>query len=160
MVDMLGYMENNEIWYIWSCYLNMYQDIVSLCDWLGLLMVNDLQMLYIDYFNGVFMIMSGLLVVLGKYWGVGNLVLDVMYLDSQFQYVRFSDNNMLIIKVNIVMVQFCLVKCWDLLIEFIFSDMDVDKGVLVVKKGESLLLIVIVRDGFGMLQFNIVICLG
>lgn len=69
--DTSGYTENNESWYTWSRYPNMYQDTASPCDRLGLPTVNDLQTLYTDYPNGALTTTLGLPVASGKYWGGG-----------------------------------------------------------------------------------------
>ncbi|EDP8595726.1 hypothetical protein ACT08_004526, partial [Salmonella bongori] len=80
--------------------------------------------------------------------------------DSQFQYVRLSDNNTLTTKANTATAQLCLAKRRDLSIELTSSDMDADKGAPVAKKGESLPLTVTVRDGSGTPQPNTAIRLG
>lgn len=158
--DTSGYTENNETWYTWSRYPNMYQDTASPCDRLGLPTVNDLQTLYTDYPNGALTTTLGLPVASGKYWGAGNSVPDATHSDSQFQYVRLSDNNTLTTKANTATAQLCLAKRRDLSIELTSSDMDADKGAPVAKKGESLPLTVTVRDGSGTPQPNTAIRLG
>ncbi|EKY3651952.1 hypothetical protein QG829_003083, partial [Salmonella enterica] len=158
--DTSGYTENNESWYTWSRYPNMYQDTASPCDRLGLPTVNDLQTLYTDYPNGALTTTLGLPVASGKYWGAGNSVPDATHSDSQFQYVRLSDNNTLTTKANTATAQLCLAKRRDLSIELTSSAMDADKGVPVAKKGESLPLTVTVRDGSGTPQPNTAIRLG
>ncbi|EAN6344301.1 hypothetical protein EJT08_17780 [Salmonella enterica] len=158
--DTSGYTENNESWYTWSRYPNMYQDTASPCDRLGLPTVNDLQTLYTDYPNGALTTMLGLPVASGKYWGAGNSVPDATHSDSQFQYVRLSDNNTLTTKANTATAQLCLAKRRDLSIELTSSAMDADKGAPVAKKGESLPLTVTVRDGSGTPQPNTAIRLG
>ncbi|EAO4432999.1 hypothetical protein F2D02_05680 [Salmonella enterica] len=154
--DTSGYTENNESWYTWS----MYQDTASPCDRLGLPTVNDLQTLYTDYPNGALTTTLGLPVASGKYWGAGNSVPDATHSDSQFQYVRLSDNNTLTTKANTATAQLCLAKRRDLSIELTSSAMDADKGAPVAKKGESLPLTVTVRDGSGTPQPNTAIRLG
>ncbi|EJR9229133.1 hypothetical protein N0986_003076, partial [Salmonella enterica] len=158
--DTSGYTENNESWYTWSRYPNMYQDTASPCDRLGLPTVNDLQTLYTDYPNGALTTTLGLPVASGKYWGAGNSVPDATHSDSQFQYVRLSDNNTLTTKANTATAQLCLAKRRDLSIELTSSAMDADKGAPVAKKGESLPLTVTVRDGSGTPQPNTAIRLG
>ncbi|WP_140323419.1 adhesion domain-containing protein, partial [Salmonella enterica] len=79
--DTSGYTENNETWYTWSRYPNMYQDTASPCDRLGLPTVNDLQTLYTDYPNGALTTTLGLPVASGKYWGAGNSVPDATHSD-------------------------------------------------------------------------------
>lgn len=158
--DTSGYTENNETWYTWSRYPNMYQDTASPCDRLGLPTVNDLQTLYTDYPNGALTTTLGLPVASGKYWGAGNSVPDATHSDSQFQYVRLSDNNTLTTKANTATAQLCLAKRRDLSIELTSSAMDADKGAPVAKKGESLPLTVTVRDGSGTPQPNTTIRLG
>ncbi|EIX3891715.1 hypothetical protein MJ964_003636 [Salmonella enterica] len=158
--DTSGYTENNESWYTWSRYPNMYQDTASPCDRLGLPTVNDLQTLYTDYPNGALTTTLGLPVASGKYWGAGNSVPDATHSDSQFQYVRLSDNNTLTTKANTATAQLCLAKRRDLSIELTSSAMDPDKGAPVAKKGESLPLTVTVRDGSGTPQPNTAIRLG
>lgn len=158
--DTSGYTENNESWYTWSRYPNMYQDTASPCDRLGLPTVNDLQTLYTDYPNGALTTTLGLPVASGKYWGAGNSVPDATHSDSQFQYVRLSDNNTLTTKANTATAQLCLAKRRDLSIELTSSAMDADKGAPVAKKGESLPLTVTVRDGSGTPQHNTAIRLG
>ncbi|EAC0448760.1 TPA: DUF823 domain-containing adhesin [Salmonella enterica subsp. enterica serovar Weltevreden] len=158
--DTSGYTENNETWYTWSRYPNMYQDTASPCDRLGLPTVNDLQTLYTDYPNGALTTTLGLPVASGKYWGAGNSVPDATHSGSQFQYVRLSDNNTLTTKANTATAQLCLAKRRDLSIELTSSDMDADKGAPVAKKGESLPLTVTVRDGSGTPQPNTAIRLG
>ncbi|ECQ4789832.1 hypothetical protein F0C09_22335 [Salmonella enterica] len=158
--DTSGYTENNETWYTWSRYPNMYQDTASPCDRLGLPTVNDLQTLYTDYPNGALTTTLGLPVASGKYWGAGNSVPDATHSDSQFQYVRLSDNNTLTTKANTATAQLCLAKRRELSIELTSSAMDADKGAPVAKKGESLPLTVTVRDGSGTPQPNTAIRLG
>ncbi|ECA8635740.1 hypothetical protein ERF60_20620 [Salmonella enterica subsp. enterica serovar Bukavu] len=158
--DTSGYTENNESWYTWSRYPNMYQDTASPCDRLGLPTVNDLQTLYTDYPNGALTTTLGLPVASGKYWGAGNSVPDATHSDSQFQYVKLSDNNTLTTKANTATAQLCLAKRRDLSIELTSSAMDADKGAPVAKKGESLPLTVTVRDGSGTPQPNTAIRLG
>lgn len=158
--DTSGYTENNETWYTWSRYPNMYQDTASPCDRLGLPTVNDLQTLYTDYPNGALTTTLGLPVASGKYWGAGNSVPDATHSDSQFQYVRLSDNNTLTTKANTATAQLCLAKRRELSIELTSSAMDADKGAPVAKKGESLPLTVTVRDGSGTPQPNTTIRLG
>ncbi|EEG7810570.1 hypothetical protein G3O23_003690 [Salmonella enterica] len=158
--DTSGYTENNESWYTWSRYPNMYQDTASPCDRLGLPTVNDLQTLYTDYPNGALTTTLGLPVASGKYWGAGNSVPDATHSDSQFQYVRLSDNNTLTTKANTATAQLCLAKRRDLSIELTSSAMDADKGAPVAKKDESLPLTVTVRDGSGTPQPNTAIRLG
>ncbi|ELT1716432.1 hypothetical protein R7383_003177 [Salmonella enterica subsp. enterica serovar Schwarzengrund] len=158
--DTSGYTENNESWYTWSRYPNMYQDTASPCDRLGLPTVNDLQTLYTDYPNGALTTTLGLPVASGKYWGAGNSVPDATHSDSQFQYVRLSDNNTLTTKANTATAQLCLAKRRDLSIELTSSAMDADKGAPAAKKGESLPLTVTVRDGSGTPQPNTAIRLG
>lgn len=138
----------------------MYQDTASPCDRLGLPTVNDLQTLYTDYPNGALTTTLGLPVASGKYWGAGNSVPDATHSDSQFQYVRLSDNNTLTTKANTATAQLCLAKRRDLSIELTSSAMDADKGAPVAKKGESLPLTVTVRDGSGTPQPNTTIRLG
>lgn len=158
--DTSGYTENNESWYTWSRYPNLYQDAASPCDRLGLPTVNDLQTLYTDYPNGALTTTLGLPVASGKYWGAGNSVPDATHSDSQFQYVRLSDNNTLTTKANTATAQLCLAKRRDLSIELTSSAMNADKGAPVAKKGESLPLTVTVRDGSGTPQPNTAIRLG
>ncbi|EBY9769812.1 hypothetical protein D5W60_18330 [Salmonella enterica subsp. enterica serovar Corvallis] len=158
--DTSGYTENNESWYTWSRYPNMYQDSASPCDRLGLPTVNDLQTLYTDYPNGALTTTLGLPVASGKYWGAGNSVPDATHSDSQFQYVRLSDNNTLTTKANTATAQLCLAKRRELSIELTSSAMDADKGAPAAKKGESLPLTVTVRDGSGTPQPNTAIRLG
>lgn len=134
--------------------------LTSPCDRLGLPTVNDLQTLYTDYPNGALTTTLGLPVASGKYWGAGNSVPDATHSDSQFQYVRLSDNNTLTTKANTATAQLCLAKRRDLSIELTSSDMDADKGAPVAKKGESLPLTVTVRDGSGTPQPNTAIRLG
>lgn len=92
--------------------------------------------------------------------GAGNSVPDATHSDSQFQYVRLSDNNTLTTKANTATAQLCLAKRRDLSIELTSSAMDADKGAPAAKKGESLPLTVTVRDGSGTPQPNTAIRLG
>ncbi|MFT8059645.1 adhesion domain-containing protein, partial [Salmonella enterica subsp. enterica serovar Hadar] len=93
------------------------------------------QTLYTDYPNGALTTTLGLPVASGKYWGAGNSVPDATHSDSQFQYVRLSDNNTLTTKANTATAQLCLAKRRDLSIELTSSAMDADKGAPVAKKG-------------------------
>ncbi|EKF5619774.1 hypothetical protein OZQ94_002530 [Salmonella enterica subsp. enterica] len=158
--DTLGFTENNESWYTWSRYPNLYQDSVSPCDRLGLPTVNDLQTLYTDYPNGALTTTLGLPVTSGKYWGASNSVPNSTYTGSQFQYVRLSDNKTLTTSTNTATAQLCLAKRRILSIALTSSAMNVEKGAPVAKKGESLPLTVTVTDGSGTPQPNTAIRLG
>lgn len=158
--DTSGYTENNESWYTWSRYPNLYQDSASPCDRLGLPTVNDLQTLYIDYPNGALTTTLGLPVASGKYWGAGNSVPDSAHTGSQFQYVRLSDNHTLTTSTNTATAQLCLAKRRVLSIALTSSAMNAEKDAAVAKKGESLPLTVTVTDSSGTPQPNTAIRLG
>ncbi|WP_139771164.1 adhesion domain-containing protein, partial [Salmonella enterica] len=80
-----SFLSNNEHWYTWNRYPNLYQDSASPCDRLGLPTLDDLKTLYNDYPNGGLTAAFGLPVDAGKYWGAGDSKVNDTHSTNNFQ---------------------------------------------------------------------------
>ncbi|EKH0499448.1 hypothetical protein PZU55_000089 [Salmonella enterica] len=158
--DTSGYTENNESWYTWSRYPNMYQDTASPCDRLGLPTMDELKTLYADYPQGGLTAAFGLPVAGGKYWGAGDSKVNDTHSTNNFQYIRLNTGETTTTSTNTATAQLCLAKCRVLSIALTSSAMNAEKSAALAKKGEKIPLTVTVTDGAGTPQPNVPIRLG
>lgn len=158
--DTSGYTENNESWYTWSRYPNMYQDTASPCDRLGLPTMDELKTLYADYPQGGLTAAFGLPVAGGKYWGAGDSKVNDTHSTNNFQYIRLNTGETTTTSTNTATAQLCLAKRRVLSIALTSSAMNAEKSAALAKKGEKIPLTVTVTDGAGTPQPNVPIRLG
>ncbi|MDJ3741139.1 DUF823/DUF824 repeat adhesin RatB [Salmonella enterica] len=158
--DTSGYTENNETWYTWSRYPNMYQDTASPCDRLGLPTLDDLKTLYNDYPDGGLTAAFGLPVDAGKYWGAGDSKVNDTHSTNNFQYIRLNNGTTQVTGTNTSTAQLCLAKRRVLSIALTSSAMNAEKSAALAKKGDKIPLTVTVTDGAGTPQPNVPIRLG
>ncbi|EJX9802655.1 hypothetical protein OE378_003923 [Salmonella enterica] len=158
--DTSGYTENNESWYTWSRYPNMYQDTASPCDRLGLPTMDDLKTLYSDYPQGGLTAAFGLPVAGGKYWGAGDSKVNDTHSTNNFQYIRLNTGETTTTSTNTATAQLCLAKRRVLSIALTSSAMNAEKSAALAKKGGKIPLTVTVTDGAGTPQPNVPIRLG
>ncbi|EDT7400148.1 hypothetical protein AHX81_001545 [Salmonella enterica subsp. enterica] len=160
MTDTTSFLSNNELWYTWSRYPNIYQDSASPCDRLGLPTLDDLKTLYNDYPNGGLTAAFGLPVDAGKYWGAGDSKVNDTHSTNNFQYIRLNNGTTQVTGTNTSTAQLCLAKRRVLSIALTSSAMNAEKSAALAKKGEKIPLTVTVTDGSGTPQPNVPIRLG
>ncbi|EDT0919019.1 hypothetical protein DCN34_003522 [Salmonella enterica subsp. enterica] len=158
--DTTSFLSNNEIWYTWNRYPNLYQDSASPCDRLGLPTLDDLKTLYNDYPNGGLTAAFGLPVDAGKYWGAGDSKVNDTHSTNNFQYIRLNNGTTQVTGTNTSTAQLCLAKRRVLSIALTSSAMNAEKSAALAKKGEKIPLTVTVTDGSGTPQPNVPIRLG
>ncbi|EAT0342278.1 hypothetical protein A8H18_003992 [Salmonella enterica subsp. enterica serovar Oslo] len=160
MTDTTSFLSNNELWYTWSRYPNMYQDSASPCDRLGLPTLDDLKTLYNDYPDGGLTAAFGLPVDAGKYWGAGDSKVNDTHSTNNFQYIRLNNGTTQVTGTNTSTAQLCLAKRRVLSIALTSSAMNAEKSAALAKKGDKIPLTVTVTDGAGTPQPNVPIRLG
>ncbi|EFR3887226.1 hypothetical protein H1342_003756, partial [Salmonella enterica] len=158
--DTTSFLSNNELWYTWNRYPNLYQDSASPCDRLGLPTLDDLKTLYNDYPNGGLTAAFGLPVDAGKYWGAGDSKVNDTHSTNNFQYIRLNNGVTQVTNTNTSTAQLCLAKRRVLAIALTSSAMNAEKSAALAKKGDKIPLTVTVTDGAGTPQPNVPIRLG
>ncbi|HBZ8588868.1 TPA: hypothetical protein MM856_001449 [Salmonella enterica subsp. enterica] len=158
--DTTSFLSNNEHWYTWNRYPNLYQDSASPCDRLGLPTLDDLKTLYNDYPNGGLTAAFGLPVDAGKYWGAGDSKVNDTHSTNNFQYIRLNNGVTQVTNTNTSTAQLCLAKRRVLAIALTSSAMNAEKSAALAKKGDKIPLTVTVTDGAGTPQPNVPIRLG
>lgn len=147
--DTTSFLSNNEHWYTWNRYPNLYQDSASPCDRLGLPTLDDLKTLYNDYPNGGLTAAFGLPVDAGKYWGAGDSKVNDTHSTNNFQYIRLNNGVTQVTNTNTSTAQLCLAKRRVLAIALTSSAMNAEKSAALAKKGDKIPLTVTVTDGAG-----------
>ncbi|KFC96458.1 RatA family protein [Leminorella grimontii ATCC 33999 = DSM 5078] len=158
--DTSGLSANNEIWYTWSRYPNLYFNSASPCDRLGLPTMDDLQTLYNDHPNGELATEFGLPVASGAYWGAGNSIPTDDRRGSQFQYIQLNNGATKATAANTATAQLCLTKRRNLTLTLSSTAFDAAKSAAVAKKGETIPLTIAVANDAGVPQPDITVRLG
>ncbi|QLN20085.1 RatA-like protein [Escherichia coli] len=149
---------NNEIWYTWTKYPNLYQSSNSPCDRMGMPTLEQFKTLYNDYVgSGGLTQALGLPVGSNSSWGSGNSIPTNDARSNNFQYINLNNGSTTATNAAKATAQMCLVKRANLNMTLSSSALDVNKSTAVAKKGEVIPLTVTVTDGSGNAAANVTV---